>query len=1819
MKTTLITIAMVCIILLEQGFSQVTGVKYLLKYNSTSCRFDACIVITAGSATTAPQRAQFNSQYSLVVPTGSSVSIAQNYNPIQNNQTYAGVNPLVWVISSSVLAPAAAPTLDFYSVTPTLSPTSFYNNITVNDTVRLFSVNITPFPNCGVGIRSFQNGVDPGSSAAGMNGGDFTNGFTIGGTSQDYQGNLSPILPTPPVLSALTECAEGISINASVSASSCQSPFTFQWSGPNGYNGTSEDVNIVPANFATNGGTYQVIVTDKLSCKDTLYIDAYPKPSGGNDVLICGPSQVTLTGTNPTSGNWSASGANPAGSVIGSTNNGEVNIDFSSAADGIHTYYYTAGTCSDTVAITKSFADAGPDPAPVECFASGFAGMSAVGVGSWSLAQGSAGTAFIETANSPTTNVSQFSVAGNYFMVWSSTGCSDTVLVTVGSNCSGCPINNNLITPPSITSYCGSSGPVTILGNTANPSPGFYHWEYSINNGVFSDAPGVFNTEDYTSPSFGAGNHTFRRIYTKTEAPACSDTSVSVSFMVTENPNAPSGLSANPNPSCLGNIVGLSVNNETGTFNWTASSPEAGLTSSTTNSTTMMPVSAGLYTISVTRTDLGCTSAPSTVNVNVIDTPPTPGDVSYADPTSCGGNQGSITIGGLAATTTYTVNYFKNGIPVSVNLTSNGSGDLTIINLESGNYTNISLASGICISGEYSGPVTLIDPNAPAAPQGISATEVAICANTTTTVSVTNTPNAVYTWASSNPAVLALQSPSNSNSATFIGLMDGNVVVSVTQSVGVCTSPPATIDIVVFPASPTPSTLVGNNPTICEGSDGSISISGLPANTTYSLYYQRNGWDMLANITSNGAGVAILNSLIAAEYTNFELTNAFNCVSDAFAGPVTLVDPSAVAPIGLAANPNPACTGSTVNLSLQFVPGAAYSWSASAPEAGLGSSMSNSVTMIPDQEGVYTISVIQTVAGCVSPPAEITVYVRNDCYHPDFGVTYKDIELTGDLTTNDGTLGSDYQSAIPNPLNPSACLPTIFSNGNYTFICSMVGEYNFLVPVCQGDNCVNVPLSITVLEEESVNNPPIAHHDYVTTIQNTAVKIAILANDKCQSVPNCTLDAPTVITPPAFGTYNGNTGMYTPANGFIGRDSFKYRVCQTPAIPFGNCDEEWVYIKIFPSVATNFTNAMDDYAQTTLNTALSANAVKGVKANDTDLEGNLTTVTPQSINVPGKGSLTLQLDGSYSFSPEPNFIGPVDFPYEICDDGNPMACSNATLHILVESSLPTGSIGDYVWYDQNGNGVQNPGEPGIANVQVSLFNEAGTLMAVTTSGPNGAYRFDNVIPGNYYLKFDKPSGYEVTTAFNGDPLTDSDLSSYFGLGTTGLFTLNAGEFNLSIDAGFYICSRIGNAVWYDANKNDKWETTENGINGLQVNLWRNVNGSWILWDTQITGHKPNTPSDDGWYEFCAPPGTYYVQVILPPNNKLVAVKPFIGGNPFRDSDITNSNGPVTTNSFTLAAGQNKLDLGAGFYPMAIAGNLVWLDSNMNGIQDSGEPKLSGVLVQAYEAGTNMMYGSAVTDAQGIYTIEYLPKAEMYYKFTPPAGLNATYPNMGSDVINSDVDHSNGLNTTRVFNMSPGVFNENIDLGLAAGALPVTWVKVEAQKLNDGHLISWQTSNEVNLAYYEVQAYLPNEKTFITISDKVIPKPGTESVKEYQFLNENVERIGWHHYRIRQVDFDGSESYSARVYVLNETETRLSIYPNPAINRVELGIDLENEAEIEIFVYNIKGEIISKLSYNRHFERGSHAITFEVGDLPAGIYTFNTLINGNLTSKMVVKE
>jgi len=86
-----------------------------------------------------------------------------------------------------------------------------------------------------------------------------------------------------------------------------------------------------------------------------------------------------------------------------------------------------------------------------------------------------------------------------------------------------------------------------------------------------------------------------------------------------------------------------------------------------------------------------------------------------------------------------------------------------------------------------------------------------------------------------------------------------------------------------------------------------------------------------------------------------------------------------------------------------------------------------------------------------------------------------------------------------------------------------------------------------------------------------------------------------------------------------------------------------------------------------------------------------------------------------------------------------------------------GAVGDFVWLDGNGDGLQQDSEPGVPGVQVTLHTaDRGVELAATVSDSNGAYSFDGVDPGEYRLYFDPPPEYDFTRKDQGDDALDSD-------------------------------------------------------------------------------------------------------------------------------------------------------------------------------------------------------------------------------------------------------------------------------------------------------------------------------------------------------------------------------------------------------------------------------------------------------------------------------
>jgi hypothetical protein len=172
------------------AMAQVSEVKYKLSYNIQDNTHDLYLVIAKGSASTPIQRTQFNAQVSIVVNAGIDIAVVKNYMPLTNNTQYGGTVPCRWESWSNYFFQGK----QYLSFGPVLSPTSQYNNLKEGDEVKLFSITLSKVA-CNNEVRLFDNEIDP--SPGSLGGGDFDNGFTMGGIYPLYTGNEN---------TSITEC-----------------------------------------------------------------------------------------------------------------------------------------------------------------------------------------------------------------------------------------------------------------------------------------------------------------------------------------------------------------------------------------------------------------------------------------------------------------------------------------------------------------------------------------------------------------------------------------------------------------------------------------------------------------------------------------------------------------------------------------------------------------------------------------------------------------------------------------------------------------------------------------------------------------------------------------------------------------------------------------------------------------------------------------------------------------------------------------------------------------------------------------------------------------------------------------------------------------------------------------------------------------------------------------------------------------------------------------------------------------------------------------------------------------------------------------------------------------------------------------------------------------------------------------------------------------------------------------------------------------------------------------------------------------------------
>ncbi|MEL7428333.1 MAG: SdrD B-like domain-containing protein, partial [Bacteroidota bacterium] len=313
----------------------------------------------------------------------------------------------------------------------------------------------------------------------------------------------------------------------------------------------------------------------------------------------------------------------------------------------------------------------------------------------------------------------------------------------------------------------------------------------------------------------------------------------------------------------------------------------------------------------------------------------------------------------------------------------------------------------------------------------------------------------------------------------------------------------------------------------------------------------------------------------------------------------------------------------------------------------------------------------------------------------------------------------------------------------------------------------------------------------------------------------------------------------------------------------------------------------------------------------------------------------------------------------------------------------------------------------------------GTVIATTTTGANGEYLFDNLVPGTYSVVFVTPSGLTPSPADQGgDDALDSDALAG---GQTAPVTLTSGEENLTIDAGFFQTASLGDFVFLDDNANGIQDAGEMGIGNVSVEL--KVNGTVVA---------TTTTDATGFYQFTnLTPGEPYVVDFanLPGFERSPANQ---GGDDALDSDADETTGESQV--VVLSSGENNPTIDAGYYENAALGDFVWLDDNANGIQDAGEPGISGVTVNLLDDNGNQI-GTTTTDGNGFYAFTGLTPGDYVVEFEAPVGFEASPQDAGGDdTVDSDADPVTGQ--TGTITLSSGEndltndagFYENASLG-----------------------------------------------------------------------------------------------------------------------------------------------------------------------------------------------
>ncbi len=310
---------------------------------------------------------------------------------------------------------------------------------------------------------------------------------------------------------------------------------------------------------------------------------------------------------------------------------------------------------------------------------------------------------------------------------------------------------------------------------------------------------------------------------------------------------------------------------------------------------------------------------------------------------------------------------------------------------------------------------------------------------------------------------------------------------------------------------------------------------------------------------------------------------------------------------------------------------------------------------------------------------------------------------------------------------------------------------------------------------------------------------------------------------------------------------------------------------------------------------------------------------------------------------------------------------------------------------------------------------------------------------------------------------------------------------------------------------------------------------------------------------------------------------------------------------------------------ASLGDFVWIDNNVNGVQDEGEPGVSNIEVVLYDSLLKVI-DSKYTDDSGYY---HFNKIDVPYGTTktfivgfnniPP---NYAYTNLITDSIlqfvNSKSDTISGR--TKPFVLHPGEIKKDVDGGIknAPGVVLPLIINQFNGNYSDGIIqLGWNTYSEINIEHFDIERSTDGND-FRQIGKINTASGQLNSNANYTYLDITAQR-GINYYRLALVDNNGNYTYSKTIMVNVDIKgiSVMIVYPNPFSKRVQIRVNADKAEKVAINIISSNGILMS--TQEAHTQIGDNNISInKVDALPAGIYYIEVVSSTRSLKTKVMK-